>query len=53
MWVYTDWGMCVDVEDVVRGKGGIVEERWDEVYDGAFASFEEVWASEGGVIGGW
>ena len=60
MWVYQSGGMCVDVE-LEEAKPGevadeiqrVVEERWDQVYEGAFSGFSDMYHRHGGKGGGW
>jgi len=61
MWVYQSGGMCVDVEVQEQATPGgtadgvqrVVEERWDQVYEGAFAGFADMYRRHGGKGGGW
>jgi alpha 1,2-mannosyltransferase len=60
MWVYTDAGMCVDLEVTVESddKGEVeaqkvITEQFDEVYGGVFKDVEVQWLQAGGKVGGW
>lgn len=58
MWVYNHHGMCVDVEmrpenrNEGAGRGvGIVEERFEDAYHGAFRNFTMLYLKHGGLFG--
>lgn len=55
MWVYKEKGLCVDLGVLANAARGssIIEERFDEVYGGAFENFTAMFRKYGGVEHGW
>ena len=57
MWVYQDqkFSMCVDLELPTDPHDGneVIEEEFEEAYDGAFRGFTKMYRKHGGRDGGW